>query len=75
MAFKDLLALKKSFRLVMKIVEISKKLPKEETYALTNQIRSLSRNITVNISEVYRNRLYPKHFISRLTSTVTENSY
>jgi len=74
MAFKDLLAFKKSFVLAMKIFEISKKFPKEETYSLTDQIRRSSRSVTVNISEAYRKRLYPKHFISKLTDSDAENS-
>ena len=74
MAFKDLLAFKKSFALAMRIFETLKKFPKEETYSLTDQIRRSSRSVTVNISEAYRKRLYPKHFISKLTDSDVENS-
>lgn len=74
MRFQDLLAYKKSFSLAMKIFEISKAFPKEETYALTDQIRKSSRSVTANISEAYRKRRYPKHFISKLTDSDAENS-
>ena len=74
MTFQDLLAYKKSFDLAMKIFQVSKSFPKEETYSLTDQIRRSSRSISANISEAYRKRLYPKHFISKLTDSDAENS-
>ena len=74
MAFQDLLAFKKSFALSMRIFNISKNFPKEETYSLTDQIRRSSRSVSVNISEAYRKRPYPKHFISKLTDSDAENS-
>ncbi|MBJ2174852.1 four helix bundle protein [Aureibaculum sp. A20] len=49
MAFKDLLAFKKSFALAMRIFDTLKKFPKKETYSLTDQIRRSSRSLTVNI--------------------------
>ena len=74
MKFQDLLAYKKSFDLAMQIFEISKGFPKEETYSLIDQIRRSSRSVTVNISESYRKRKYPKHFVSKLTDSDAENS-
>ena len=69
MSFTQLLAFKKYFSLAMKIFEISKKFPKEEKYSLTDQIRRSSRSVSANISEAYRKRLYPKHFISKLSDS------
>jgi four helix bundle protein len=74
MSFTNLLAFKKSFALAMKVFEISKSFPKEEKYSLTDQIRRSSRSVTANISEAYRKRIYPKHFISKLTDSDAENS-
>lgn len=74
MAFKDLIAFKKAFDLAMKIFEVSKGFPKEEMYSLTDQIRRSSRSVNVNIAEAYRKRLYPKHFVSKLTDSDSENS-
>ena len=74
MDFKKLLAYQKAFDLAMLIFEISKTFPKEETYSLTDQIRRSSRSISANISEAYRKRNYPKHFISKLTDADAENS-
>jgi len=73
MRLQDLIAYQKSFKLAMEIFEISKKFPKEEKYSLTDQIRRSSRSITANISESYAKRLYPKHFISKLTDSDGEN--
>ncbi|MDG2431049.1 four helix bundle protein [Flavobacterium sp.] len=74
MRFQDLLAYKKSFALAMKIFEISKAFPKEETYSLTDQIRRSSRSVPVTMAEAYRKRIYPKHFYSKLTDSDGENS-
>jgi len=74
MRFQDLLAYQKSFALAMKIFNISKLFPKEETYSLTDQIRRSSRSVSANIAEAYRKRDYPKHFHSKLTDADAENS-
>lgn len=74
MKFEDLLAYKKGFDLAMEIYFKSKEFPKQETYSLTDQIRRSSRSVCANISEAYRKRLYPKHFISKLTDSDAENS-
>ncbi|WP_225036194.1 four helix bundle protein [Winogradskyella sp. SM1960] len=74
MKFQDLLAYKKGFDLAMKILDVSKSFPKEETYSLTDQIRRSSRSVCANMAEAYRKRLYPKHFISKLTDCDAENS-
>ena len=74
MRFQDLLAYKKGFELAMKVFQISKSFPKEETYSLTDQIRRSSRSVTITISEAYRKREYPKYFHSKLTDADAENS-
>ncbi|WP_304141979.1 four helix bundle protein [Mesoflavibacter zeaxanthinifaciens] len=74
MDFKKLLAYQKAFKLAMQIFEITKAFPKEETYALIDQIRRSSRSVNANIAEAYRKRNYPKHFISKLTDADSENS-
>ncbi len=74
MKFQDLLAYQKSFSLAMKIFEITKFFPKEETYSLTDQIRRSSRSVPANIAEAYRKRVYPRHFHSKLTDSDSENS-
>lgn len=72
--YAELLAYKKAFQLSMEIFRITRSFPKEEVYALTSQIRRSSRAICSNIAESYRKRLYPKHFISKLTDADGECS-
>lgn len=72
--FNELLAYKKSFALAMTIFEISKLFPKEEMYALTDQIRRSSRSTNICLIEAYRKRKYKAHFISKLTDSDMENS-
>ncbi|NJO88394.1 MAG: four helix bundle protein [Chloroflexia bacterium] len=73
-SFKDLKVYKLAFSLAMEIFEISKGFPKEEKYALTDQIRRSSRSVCSNIAEGYRKRRYPKHFTSKMTDADGEAS-
>ena len=61
-----------AFDAAMKIYELSKKFPKEETYSLTDQIRRSSRSVCGNIAEGFRKRRYPKAFILKLTDSESE---
>ena len=61
-----------SFNSAMKIFEISKSFPKEETYSLTDQIRRSSRSVCSNLAEAFRKRRYPKSFISKLSDSESE---
>ena len=72
--YKDLLAFKKAFALAMKIFEISKRFPKEETYSLIDQIRRSSRSVCSNFAEAFRRRKYPAHFLSKLSDSDAENA-
>ena len=72
--YKKLKAYQKAFELAMQVFEITKTFPKEERYALTDQIRRSSRSVCSNIGEGYRKRLYPKHFIAKLSDADMENS-
>ncbi|WP_199137726.1 four helix bundle protein [Pedobacter sp. ASV12] len=72
--FNGLLAYKKSFGLAMAIFGSSKRFPKEEMYALTDQIRRSSRSTNICLIEAYRKRRYIAHFISKLTDSDMENS-
>jgi len=74
MEFKDLLAYKKGFQLAMKIYETTKKFPSDEKYSLIDQIRRSSRSVCANIGEGYRKRMYPAHFISKLSDADMENT-
>ncbi|MCJ7448580.1 MAG: four helix bundle protein [Bacteroidales bacterium] len=69
---KDLEVYQLAFNAAMKIFEISKGFPKEETYSLTDQIRRSSRSVCSNQAEAFRKRRYPKAFISRLSDSESE---
>lgn len=56
----------------MRIFDTSKSFPKEETYALTDQIRRSSRSVCSNLAEAWRRRRYEKAFISKLTDSEGE---
>src|SRR6056297_3352015 len=71
---KDLKVYQKAFEMAMVIFQATKSFPKEETYALTDQIRRSSRSVCSNLAEAYRKRRYPAHFISKLTDCDGENS-
>jgi four helix bundle protein len=64
----------KAFEQAMDIFEISKSFPKEEKYSLTDQVRRSSRSVCANLAEAYRKKVYPAHFISKLTDCDAENS-
>jgi four helix bundle protein len=65
---------KLAFDLAMKIFEISKRFPKEETYSLTDQVRRSSRSVCSCLAEAHRKRLYRAHFISKVSDADMENA-
>jgi four helix bundle protein len=65
---------KLAFDAAMKIFELSKKFPKEETYSLTDQIRRSSRSVCANLAEAFRKRRYPKSFVSKLSDCESESA-
>ena len=66
-SFRELEVYKLARELSKRIFEISKTFPKEEMYALTDQIRRASRSIGGQIAEAWGKRRYERHFISKLT--------
>jgi len=66
-SFNDLIVYQKSRKLAQDIFVLTKKLPKEEMFSLTDQIRRSSRSIGAQISEGWAKRRYEKHFVSKLT--------
>jgi four helix bundle protein len=66
---RDLKVYQLAYSLAMEIFNLSKRFPKEELYALTDQIRRSSRGVAVNIAEGFRKRIYPKMFVNKLTDS------
>ncbi|HSR18811.1 MAG TPA: four helix bundle protein [Ignavibacteriaceae bacterium] len=73
-SFRDLVVYKKAFKLAMEIFEITKNFPLEEKFELTSQIRKSLRSVCSSLGEAYRKRLYPAHFISKISDADMENS-
>jgi four helix bundle protein len=68
----DLEVYRKAFDAAMRIFELSKRFPKEETYSLTDQIRRASRSVCANLAEAWRKRRYEAAFLSKLSDSETE---
>ncbi|MGQ0602967.1 MAG: four helix bundle protein [Anaerolineales bacterium] len=69
---RDLQVYQKTFAAAMKIFELSKSFPKEETYSLTDQIRRSSRSVCANLAEAWRKRRYEAAFVSKLSDSEAE---
>lgn len=67
--YKDLIVYQKAYKAAMEIFHLSKKFPREEIYSLTDQMRRSSRSVCANMGEGYRKRIYPKHFISKMSDS------
>ena len=61
-----------AFNAAIEIFKLTKLLPKEEKYSLTDQIRRSSRSVCANIAEAFEKRRYPKSFILRLNDAEAE---
>ncbi len=72
MSFEDLQVYRKTHEATQAIFDLTKTFPKEETYALTDQIRRSSRSIGAQIAEAWGKRRYVKHFVSKLTDADAE---
>ena len=65
--FRDLEVYKKQREVSKGVFRLSNNFPAEERFSLTDQIRRSSRSVGAQIAEAWGKRLYPKHFISKLT--------
>ena len=61
-----------AFEGAMRIFEVSKGFPREETYALTDQMRRSSRSVCANLAEAWRKRRYQAAFVSKLNDAESE---
>ena len=70
--YRDLKVYQLSYQLALEIHEFTKQFPKEEKYALTDQIRKSSRSVPANLAEAWKKRRYEKAFISKLIDCAGE---
>jgi four helix bundle protein len=70
--FRELRVYRNAFRAAREIYALSKEWPKEERYALTDQIRRSSRSVAANIAEAWRKRRHERHFVHKLTDADAE---
>ena len=61
-----------AFDAAMRIFELTKGFPKEETYSLTDQMRRSSRSVCSNIAESWRRRRYKAAFVNKLNEAESE---
>ena len=61
-----------AFETAMTIFKISKTFPKDEKYALTDQVRRSSRSVCANLAEGWRKRKYQAVFINKLLDASQE---
>lgn len=63
---RDLEVYQMAFEAAMRIFDLTKGFPREETYSLVDQIRRSSRSVCSNIAEAWRKRRYEAAFVSKL---------
>jgi four helix bundle protein len=71
-SFRELIVYQKARKVAQAVFQISKSFPREEAYALTDQIRRASRAIGAQIAEAWGKRQYERHFVSKLTDADAE---
>jgi len=71
---KELTVYKRAYELAMLVFNFTKRLPPEERFSLTSQLRRSSRSVCLNLREAWAKRRYAAHFISKLTDADGENS-
>lgn len=61
-----------AFEAAMRVFEVSKEFPREETFSLTDQMRRSSRSVCGNLAEAWRKRRYEAAFVSKLNDAEAE---
>ena len=70
--YKDLKVYHKAYQLALELHELTKGFPKEEKYALVDQMRRSSRSVAANLAESWKKRRYKKAFVSKLVDWAGE---
>ena len=70
--FKDLEVYKRQRELSLQVFKLTRTFPADERFSLTDQLRRAARSIGAQIAESWAKRLYPRHFITKLTDADAE---
>jgi four helix bundle protein len=70
--FTDLIGWQKAFDLGLQVFERTKTWPRDERFALVDQVRRSSRSVSANIAEAWGKRRYEAHFVSNLSDADSE---
>jgi four helix bundle protein len=70
--YRELNVYQNAMNWVVRIFELTKSLPQEERYSLTDQMRRSSRSVCANIGEAWRKRRYEAAFVAKLSDAETE---
>jgi four helix bundle protein len=62
----------KALDAAMRVFELSKTLPKEESHALTEPIRRSSRSVCTHLAEAWRKRRWEDAFVAKLADAESE---
>lgn len=75
--FRDLTVWQKSHSLVLNIYRIASQFPKEEIFALTNQLKRASVSVPANIAEGFKKKTFAhrSHYISHSEGSLNEVEY
>ena len=66
-SFRDLRVYASAVELRREVFAASRTWPREERYALTDQVRRSSRSVGANLAEAWSKRRYARHFVAKLT--------
>ncbi len=73
-SFRDLNVYKRAVAEAQRLFVLSKSFPKEERYALTDQVRRSSRAVSAMIAEAWGRRRYPADFANKIDEALGEAS-
>ncbi len=71
-SFRDLQVYQKAFAVSHAVFALLRGFPREEMYALTDQVRASARSMGAQLAEAWGKRLYERHFVSKLTDADAE---
>jgi four helix bundle protein len=72
-SFEELEVYRMARREAQAVFEMTRSFPREETYALTDQVRRSSRAVGAMVAEAWGRRRYPAVFASKLSEAVGES--